>query len=43
MRGSKAVHESLLEMTDAQITEYINKRTGEIKIGVFTDDMDKKE
>jgi glutaredoxin len=34
-KGSTAVHESLLEMTDVQIEEYINKRTKEIKTGDF--------
>lgn len=34
-KGSKAVNDSLLSMTDKQIEEYINKSTNEIKTGNF--------
>lgn len=37
MKGSIAVHESLLTMTDKQIEAYISKRGNEIKSGEFED------
>lgn len=35
IKGSKPVHESLLDMTDVKIEEYISKETKRIKTGEF--------
>ena len=42
IKGSKPVDESLLEMTDAQITEFIIKETRKIKSGDFDDGVEMK-